>query len=1049
MTSTSSSYSSQQVSTSAANMSSRSKSTKTAGSESNRSGADGDSGQINRGFLIGFVDLLRSDVFSSRFDFRNFNIPRALDWMIEEGRDAGENSALRNVYDLCEKKLETTQQRRQLTGKTDDNSKLTLRGVLHTNHVRQIFRASLAIHTFSNNDERVYQLFLHRFNDTRTSSKLLVGTAYFPRILGGGRPTLKLPLDTPSKSEALLYFHCIHIYESLKLSVSVPHGNRIGFALQTIINCWSRFISNVKAEQLGRLSSFIMPYITYDTSTGLFRVIKSRSEGYSTTAMETSLDNCQVVTDVNMVSTTAWNRSDEMDTAARYIVDMMFTHLRTLLIERYLYAAGDENLLKWNILQQYKVPQDVTQVSNIFSQVSNAVTNTLNVIVPEKLLESSDDGGENVTVTVSSDEDENGNSNSGKRKNDGSSAKSNRPDKRHKSNEQSAENDPNGDERPEIKEEALNISIRPLRNKNMSQETSDAYETIIHCEDFKKKYVLLEEDLKDMADVSQDDYGIALQNNVDLLLTDPPYNIRRQGGRENSGHDKFSEEDMKNLATFAFDCLKPGGHGIIFCSFSQFEKYRSFLTDFKTNELDYEKDSTGNEYKVVNVFEVESSPIVFVKKAGYNNLPRRKNYNHVNVVEICVHFWKTGGSEDEAMDRLDYNTPAEYGGPHPSWANVVTEVPIVTGEEIVYQPDSEGIGNTRTRLRPEQKPISLCKFLINKFTKGGDLVVDTCAGTFSTLKACISMDKYRRCVSTDMDEDCAVVVEDDVIEMFSKQLLNQHSDIIGTTADVTQAAQAVARYVEERAVTKRADAWKTPSGLVPIQNFPPHIVQYLCAYHNDFSLYQYRNFAMNRWSLTWIQRMNNVDVQSVRVYEAAMLGLMVKRSTIRHPSSGLGLFTSKAIAKGDNVGYYYGTIVYGDIGSNRRLYKRYGEGILSVSSEEFDKWANEIGFEFIDRSGNAYDAFIVPAPFCVTRFINDPRYLDGDRDGKKNPSKNTKKIGPADSQDRAANVRFSIHRNAKHNSNFERYTAIRVEAVKHINPDEELFIDYGNQYVFE
>ena len=109
---------------------------------------------------------------------------------------------------------------------------------------------------------------------------------------------------------------------------------------------------------------------------------------------------------------------------------------------------------------------------------------------------------------------------------------------------------------------------------------------------------------------------------------------------------------------------------------------------------------------------------------------------------------------------MDYITPSEYGGTHPSWTNVVTEVPIVVEDEVVYIED-EGIkGNRRKLLRPEQKPIILMKYLINKFTTGADIVVDTCAGTFSTLKVCMSMDNHRQFIGTDIDESCAALVKD-------------------------------------------------------------------------------------------------------------------------------------------------------------------------------------------------------------------------------------------------------------------------------------------------
>lgn len=42
----------------------------------------------------------------------------------------------------------------------------------------------------------------------------------------------------------------------------------------------------------------------------------------------------------------------------------------------------------------------------------------------------------------------------------------------------------------------------------------------------------------------------------------------------------------------------------------------------------------------------------------------------------------------------------------------------------------------KKKLHPTQKPVALCEYLIKTYTNEGDLVVDNCAGSGSTLKAC-------------------------------------------------------------------------------------------------------------------------------------------------------------------------------------------------------------------------------------------------------------------------------------------------------------------------
>lgn len=49
--------------------------------------------------------------------------------------------------------------------------------------------------------------------------------------------------------------------------------------------------------------------------------------------------------------------------------------------------------------------------------------------------------------------------------------------------------------------------------------------------------------------------------------------------------------------------------------------------------------------------------------------------------------------------------------------------------------------NSRHRLHPTQKPVELCEYLINTYTKENDLVLDNCMGVFSTAIACININR--------------------------------------------------------------------------------------------------------------------------------------------------------------------------------------------------------------------------------------------------------------------------------------------------------------------
>lgn len=1018
-----------------------------ASSNTNPEGEDDDEAEneptskINNGFLVGFVQAFRTEEFKKRWNHTSFRMSEFCDYIMEVGGSSSAPAPIAQLHRLAaikstgmEKKRKEKEARTNKEGvvsDSKDSKKTTPRTVLDTQQVRQIARASLAVHTFAVNDERVYQLFHKNYVEGNMSPRFLVGTLYIPRILGAKSskdPASKyLKMKEPTKIEVILFFHSIRIYhtnnDTFTRSASARNkvkGTRVGFAVQTITLCWSRLVGCIQAENLGRLSNLIMPYIMYDSGKGMFRVLKSKDDGFSHSRLERTLEDAQVQEEgATGVSVTAWNRSDELDTAIRYIVDMMFTHLEALIRREYLYSANERDLSRWNVLEKYAVPAVATELPPVFYELPDNIAATLKITKPSELESSPERVNSNIVDVDAMEIDEVMDD----------QEHMEQPSKRLKLTEEP------GDDQNEIqpsgivvKNEPINTTIKPGRSRDMSNEANDAMTALGTA--MEPYCALVDDDFRELITVSTDLFGINLENSVDFIFTDPPYNIR------DVTHDKFDADDMKDLVEFFQQTMKEGAHGIIFCAFSQFEQYRKLLLDVCNTELDYDVDDTGNTSTRQQVFQVEAAPIFIVKKDWnfHSRIGPRSVGKHTNIVEVCLHFWRNGGSEDDIKSRLDFKTPCEFGGKNPSWTNVITEVPLVSGEEIVYDQQASG----RKRVRPEQKPIKLIKYFLNKFTKPGDLVVDPCAGTFATGKACLEMEHSRRFIGSDRDTNCVAMVEDKCIETFARQVVSPHSDIKPERLTIRKAAAVVCRELDRLEVKRRADDWTTPTGLVPTQNFPPHIVEYLCQYYNDFSLYQHRHIAMNKWSAEWIRRMNSVDVNSVRAAEAAHLKLLVQPSTINHPTAGLGVFARKVISKDDIVGNYYGALVYGDIGTNKRLQKRYGSGILSVSSSEFDKWGNQIDHEFVDIDGNKYNGFIAPAPFCVCRYINDSRYLEGDR----TPLEKRKK------ENRRPNVEFRIDKKAKFNRDFEKYTAIHLVAICDINHGSELFVNYGSNYTF-
>lgn len=53
---------------------------------------------------------------------------------------------------------------------------------------------------------------------------------------------------------------------------------------------------------------------------------------------------------------------------------------------------------------------------------------------------------------------------------------------------------------------------------------------------------------------------------------------------------------------------------------------------------------------------------------------------------------------------------------------------------------------------------------------------------------------------------------------------------------------------------------------------------------------------------------------------------------------------------------------------------------MEVTAESFRRWAVELNENVSDNEGQKHSVWVVPSPFCAMRYINDPRYLEGDEE---------------------------------------------------------------------
>lgn len=186
---------------------------------------------------------------------------------------------------------------------------------------------------------------------------------------------------------------------------------------------------------------------------------------------------------------------------------------------------------------------------------------------------------------------------------------------------------------------------------------------------------------------------------VDSIITDPPYNISRENNFKTMGRAgiDFGEWDKKfNLTDWikiANSKIKKGGNIIVF-------------NDWKNmTEITKELEKCGFEIK--DLIRWEKS----------NPMPRNRDRRFITDYEVAVWAVKKGGKW--TFNRLDekYERPLIKCG-------------------ITSKKEKEFGGH------PTQKPIEVMKWIIERLTNKGDIVLDPFMGSGTTGVACTLTDRY-------------------------------------------------------------------------------------------------------------------------------------------------------------------------------------------------------------------------------------------------------------------------------------------------------------------
>ena len=217
----------------------------------------------------------------------------------------------------------------------------------------------------------------------------------------------------------------------------------------------------------------------------------------------------------------------------------------------------------------------------------------------------------------------------------------------------------------------------------------------------------------------QDDCFSALKkipdHSIDLILTDPPYNIAQYS----TGNLKFdwrsdinndlAEWDLKELKPIDLlnefkRILSPKGNIFIFCSYNLLGEYHK-------------------------VFDSEFDTFQFFVWHKTNPVPNFRKSSFLNSCELIVSCWNKGHTWNFTKQSEMHN---------------FFESGICMGKERIK--DSNG-----KNLHPTQKPVSILKKLIGIASNENDIVLDCFQGVGSTGEAALSLN--RRYIGIELEKE--------------------------------------------------------------------------------------------------------------------------------------------------------------------------------------------------------------------------------------------------------------------------------------------------------
>ena len=488
--------------------------------------------------------------------------------------------------------------------------------------------------------------------------------------------------------------------------------------------------------------------------------------------------------------------------------------------------------------------------------------------------------------------------------------------------------------------------------------------------------------------------------------------------RPNSAHDSLSETDMQDCLLLCSQMLRKGGHLLLFSAKSQTQEWIRLLSSMSDMSVDRVP------LYVLNARNNLSQP------------PFRMGNKYTNMVSEVVHAVKLGGGTS-AYGRVQYQNHGYVQSSYPATMNVIDNVPkLVPGEKLMK--------SSKDAWRPEQKPISLLKELIERHSLPGAIVADPFAGTYSTAVACLQLPSPRKFVGCEIDSGCHAAATARLFHHFVDAVVKDRFPLLAENASLLR--QARTESAAASAPSARTGPLTQPKHWPRFCALPDHLVAHVCTATRNMSQYDsVKGVELAKWPPQMLTSFLALDPATLLAADSTYHSVYVDRSSI--PGAENGVFAATDIDRDTVIGWYSGTFVHTNITKGRYAKlldgSMYGGPTLGCTIARFHTYA--MGFSDPGTDSTLDDeppedapkpgskVYVVPPPYCAASYINDKKKLNNG-------------LEPKNAISRKANAAFEQKRPPFTFRRLINPYYVFVVTLRRIKKGEEILLNYGSSY---